>query len=94
MELPSSPGPSLHPTRAVDAILKTFSNALLIDESGLSTSDVKALMQVTGGDYLINGSGGIGWGLSASVDAAIGKPSRQIVALIGDGSALYASEAM
>ena len=94
LELPASPGPALHPTRAVDAILKTFSNALLIDESGLSTSDVKALMLAAGGDYLINGSGGIGWGLAASVGAAIGKSSRQVVALIGDGSALYASEAM
>ncbi|MCX7138321.1 MAG: thiamine pyrophosphate-dependent enzyme [Proteobacteria bacterium] len=85
---------TLHPTRAVDAILKSFGNALLIDESGLSTSDVKALMQVAGGEYLINGSGGIGWGLAASVGAAIGQSARTIVALIGDGSALYASEAM
>ena len=94
LELPVSPSASLHPTRAVDAILKSFSHALLIDESGLSTSDVKALMQAAAGDYLINGSGGIGWGLAASVGAAIGQSSRQVVALIGDGSALYASEAM
>ena len=94
LELPVSPGASLHPSRAVDAILKSFSHALLVDESGLSTSDVKALMQVAAGDYLINGSGGIGWGLAASVGAAIGRSSRQVVALIGDGSALYASEAM
>ncbi len=94
LEMPPPHGSTLHPTRAVDAILKTFSKALLVDESGLSTSDVKALMQVAGGEYLINGSGGIGWGLAASVGAAIGKSSRQIVALIGDGSALYASEAM
>lgn len=94
IELPAPQDSPLHPTRAVDAILKTFSDALLIDESGLSTSDVKALMQAKGGEYLINGSGGIGWGLAASVGAAIGKPSRPVVALIGDGSALYASEAM
>ena len=92
--LPPPQDTPLHPTRAVDAILKKFSDAVLIDESGLSTSDVKALMQVNGGEYLINGSGGIGWGLAAAVGAAIGKPSRRIVALIGDGSALYASEAM
>jgi benzoylformate decarboxylase len=94
LEIPAARDGVLHPTRAVDAILKAFSGALLVDESGLSTSDVKALMQVVGGEYLINGSGGIGWGLAASMGAAIGQPARQIVALIGDGSALYASEAM
>jgi benzoylformate decarboxylase len=94
IELPAPQNSPLHPTRAVAALLKTFRNALLVDESGLSTSDVKALIQVAAGEYLINGSGGIGWGLAASVGAALGQPSRQIVALIGDGSALYASEAM
>ena len=92
--LPAPQDSPLHPTRAVDAILGTFGHALLVDESGLSTSDVKALMQVEGGDYLINGSGGIGWGLAAAIGAAIGTSPRQVVALIGDGSALYASEAM
>lgn len=94
LDIPAADNTHLHPTRAVDAILKSFSSALLVDESGLSTSDVKALMQTAGGEYLINGSGGIGWGLAASVGAAIGQSTRQIVALIGDGSALYASEAM
>ena len=39
-------------------------------------------------------SGGIGWGLAASVGVALGNRERQVVAIIGDGSALYASEAM
>ena len=51
-------------------------------------------MKLEAGEYLINGSGGIGWGLAASVGGAIGNPTRQIVAAIGDGSALYASEAL
>ena len=51
-------------------------------------------MQAAAGEYLINGSGGIGWGVAAAVGVAIGSPSRQVVALIGDGSTLYASEAL
>jgi benzoylformate decarboxylase len=51
-------------------------------------------MKLPAGEYLINGSGGIGWGLAASVGAALGNPARQVVAIIGDGSALYASEAL
>jgi benzoylformate decarboxylase len=51
-------------------------------------------MQLKAGEYLINGSGGIGWGLAAAVGAAIGRRQRQVVAVIGDGSSLYASEAL
>ncbi|MBI4195231.1 MAG: thiamine pyrophosphate-binding protein [Betaproteobacteria bacterium] len=88
------PQDKLHPTRAIHALLERFVDALWVDESGLSTSDVRQWMSLPAGAYLINGSGGIGWGLAAAVGAAIGKPKRQVVAIIGDGSALYASEAL
>jgi benzoylformate decarboxylase len=78
----------------VQALLEAFPDAIWFDESGLSTSDVRQWMNLPAGEYLINGSGGIGWGLAASVGAAIGNPDRQVVAIIGDGSALYASEAL
>jgi benzoylformate decarboxylase len=91
------PGPArdvLHPTRAVASLLSRFHDALWFDESGLSTSDVRQWMRAAAGEYIINGSGGIGWGLAAAVGGAIAHPKRQIVAAIGDGSALYASEAL
>ncbi len=88
------PQDKLHPTCAIHALLGQFGDALWVDESGLSTSDVRQWMKLPAGDYLINGSGGIGWGLAAAVGAAISNPKRQIVAVIGDGSALYASEAL
>jgi benzoylformate decarboxylase len=84
----------LHPSRAVRLLLQAFTDAIWVDESGLSTSDVREWMQLAAGEYLINGSGGIGWGLAASVGAALGNPTRQVVSLVGDGSALYASEAL
>jgi benzoylformate decarboxylase len=93
IELPQ-PRDVLHPTRAIHALLGTFGDALWFDESGLSTSDVRQWMRLPAGDYFINGSGGIGWGLAAAVGAAIGNPKRQVVGVIGDGSALYASEAL
>lgn len=92
--LPRGSGRRLHPSRAIHTLLARYRNAIWIDESGLSTSDVRQWMQLAAGDYLINGSGGIGWGLAAAVGAAMGNPRRQIVAVIGDGSALYASEAL
>ncbi len=84
----------LHPTRAIHALLQRYHDAIWLDESGLSTSDVRQWMALAAGDYIVNGSGGIGWGLAASVGAAIGRPNRQVVAVTGDGSALYASEAL
>ncbi len=92
--LPARQTRSLHPSRAVHTLLESFPDAIWVDESGLSTSDVRQWMQFPAGEYLINGSGGIGWGLAASVGVALGNPRRQVVAIIGDGSALYASEAL
>lgn len=94
LDLPAAQGDTLHPTRAVAALTEAFASAIWIDEAGLSTSDVRQLVRAKAGEYLINGSGGIGWGLAASVGAAIGNADRQVVAIIGDGSALYASEAL
>jgi benzoylformate decarboxylase len=94
LDLPARNARVLHPTRAIHALLEKFGDAIWLDESGLSTSDVRQWMQLKAGEYLINGSGGIGWGLAASVGAAMGKAPRQIIAVIGDGSALYASEAL
>jgi benzoylformate decarboxylase len=51
-------------------------------------------MTLPAGEYIINGSGGIGWGLAAAVGGAIARADRKVVAAIGDGSALYASEAL
>lgn len=94
LELPAPKSGVLHPTRAIAALLERFGDAIWFDESGLSTSDVRQWMALSAGEYIINGSGGIGWGLPAAVGGAIGRRERTIVAAIGDGSALYASEAL
>jgi benzoylformate decarboxylase len=51
-------------------------------------------MTLRAGEYIVNGSGGIGWGLPAAIGGAIAQGQRTVVAAIGDGSALYASEAL
>ena len=37
--------------------------------------------------------GGIGWGLPAALGVKLAQPSRPVVALIGDGSAMYTNQA-
>ena len=39
-------------------------------------------------------SGGLGWGLPAAAGVALGKPGARVIALIGDGSAMYAIQAL
>jgi benzoylformate decarboxylase len=39
-------------------------------------------------------SGGLGYGLPAAVGVALGKPGARVIALIGDGSAMYAIQAL
>lgn len=92
--LPEPDARVLHPTRAIRAVLEHFRGATVVDESGLSTSDVKQWLAASAGDYYINGSGGIGWGLAASVGMALARPAREVVAIVGDGSTLYNSEAL
>lgn len=94
VELPAACERVFHPSRAVFALLQAFRGAIVFDESGLSTSDVRQFVDARPGEYLINGSGGIGWALAASVGGAITCPDRQVLAVVGDGSSLYASEAL
>jgi benzoylformate decarboxylase len=55
---------------------------------------VRQFIDARAGEYLINGSGGIGWALAAAVGGALVRPERQVLAVVGDGSSLYASEAL
>ncbi len=92
--LPPHDSSIFHPTRAIHALVQAFPEALIYDEAGLSTSDVRQWMLAQAGEYLINGSGGIGWALAGAVGGAIARRDRQVVAIVGDGSCLYASEAL
>ena len=39
-------------------------------------------------------SGGLGWSLPAAVGVALAKPGKRVIALIGDGSAMYSIQAL
>ena len=70
-------------------------NAVVIDES---VSAGRALGPPTAGaaphDWLSVMGGSIGWGLPAAVGAAIAAPGRKVLALEGDGSAMYTIQAL
>lgn len=70
-------------------------NAIVIDES---VSTGRNFFPETAGapphDWLNNRGGSIGFGLPVAVGAAVACPDRKVVALIGDGSAMYTIQAL
>jgi benzoylformate decarboxylase len=70
-------------------------NAILVDE-GLTASRYIAALRPHRDRYGYHGlaSGGIGWGLPASVGVSLANPDRPVVCYSGDGSAMYSIQAL
>ncbi|MGN6572738.1 MAG: thiamine pyrophosphate-binding protein [Pseudolabrys sp.] len=70
-------------------------DAILVDE-GLTSSRYIPFLRAntTRYDYHSLASGGIGWGLPASVGVSLANPDRPVVCYSGDGSAMYSIQAL
>ena len=70
-------------------------DAILVDEGLTSASSLMSYFPFRDrNSYFGNVSGGIGWGIAAAVGVQIAEPARRVVALIGDGSAMYSIQAL
>ena len=70
-------------------------NAILVDEGLTSSRQVTALRPHRDRyGYHALASGGIGWGLPASVGVSLANPDRPVVCYTGDGSAMYSIQAL
>ena len=69
--------------------------AIIVDESISSGHGVRELLRARDhrGFYGLRG-GGIGWGLPASLGVKLAQPDRPVVALVGDGSAMYTIQSL
>jgi benzoylformate decarboxylase len=71
------------------------SNAILVDEGLTSSRQMLALRPHRDRyGYHALASGGIGWGLPASVGVSLANPERPVVCYSGDGSAMYSIQAL
>ena len=69
--------------------------AILVDEGLTSSRYITALRTYRDRyGYHALASGGIGWGLPASVGASLANPERPVVCYTGDGSAMYSIQAL
>ena len=70
-------------------------NAIVVDEGITTAGALPDFLPYTDRYcYFGNTSGGIGWGIAAAVGVQEAHPDRQVVALIGDGSSMYAIQAL
>jgi benzoylformate decarboxylase len=69
--------------------------AVVVDESISSGAGLRALLRSDDprSFYGLRG-GGIGWGLPAAIGVKLALPGRPVVALVGDGSAMYTCQAL
>lgn len=91
--LPSGKPTSEHIGHVVARMLPE--NAIVIDEAVTTGRQLqKATVSAAPHDWLEITGGSIGYGLPAAVGAAIACPNRKVLAIIGDGSAMYTLQAL
>ncbi|WP_407123350.1 benzoylformate decarboxylase [Bradyrhizobium sp. STM 3561] len=70
-------------------------DAIVVEETPSHRPAIQQFLPMRGADsFYTMASGGLGYGLPASVGVALAKPGRRIVCLIGDGSAMYCIQAI
>jgi benzoylformate decarboxylase len=84
------------PLALVAAVIDSLpDDAIVVDESISSGAGLRELLgaREPRAFYSLRG-GGIGWGLPAALGVKLAQPSRPVVALVGDGSAMYTNQAL
>ena len=70
-------------------------NAVLVEEAISSSHGIRELFRCADAKSLFGlRGGGIGWGLPAALGVKLAIPDRPVIALIGDGSAMYTNQAL
>ena len=81
----------IHPLPLMQVIGQMLpANAVVIDETVSSGNGLRRFLKSDDPQSFFGmRGGGIGWGLPAAIGAKLALPDRPVVALIGDGSAMY-----
>jgi benzoylformate decarboxylase len=70
-------------------------DAIIVDEGLTTAASLNTYFPYRDrNSYFGNLSGGIGWGIAAAVGVQLAQPSCRVVAIIGDGSAMYSIQAL
>jgi benzoylformate decarboxylase len=94
------PAPAAADPIPAEFLLHTLASAMpadaaLVEEAPSHRPTMQKFMPMRGQDsFYTMASGGLGYGLPASVGIALGRPNIRTVCLIGDGSAMYSIQAL
>jgi benzoylformate decarboxylase len=70
-------------------------DAIIVDDALTTGASLPTFMHLRDRyAYFGNVSGGIGWAIAAAVGIQLAQPERKVVALLGDGSAMYSIQAL
>ena len=70
-------------------------DSIVVEEAPSARAPMQAhLPMLQSGTFYTMCSGGLGWSLPAAVGVALARPGARVIALIGDGSAMYAIQAL
>jgi benzoylformate decarboxylase len=86
----------IHPLALMQAIGRVLpADAVVIDETVSSGNGLRRFLKSDDPQSFFGmRGGGIGWGLPAAVGAKLALPDRPVVALVGDGSAMYTIQSL
>jgi len=74
---------------------KLPADAIIVEEGLTATATLLSYFPFRDrNSFFGNVSGGIGWGIAAAVGVQIAQPKRRVVAVIGDGSAMYSIQSL
>uniref|UniRef100_UPI0040400FF8 benzoylformate decarboxylase n=1 Tax=Variovorax atrisoli TaxID=3394203 RepID=UPI0040400FF8 len=88
------------PLMSVAYVLQTLAEArrpehIVVEEAPSARPVMQAHLPFTRSEtFYTMDSGGLGYGMPASVGVALGKPGSRVVCLIGDGSSMYSIQAL
>jgi benzoylformate decarboxylase len=84
------------PVRAIHEISEVIpDDAIIVDESITASLEVaRHFDEKANGDYHGGRGGGIGQGIAGALGVQVANPDRRVIALSGDGSAMYSIQAL
>jgi benzoylformate decarboxylase len=93
---PPAPGEPLRPGHVLDAIAARLpDDVLLVEECPSTQPEFYARVAVRAPfGFLSTANGCLGFGLAGSIGLRMGLPDRPVVAVLGDGSTMYAIQAL
>jgi benzoylformate decarboxylase len=93
---PPGAGEPLVPGHVLAALAERLPrHAVLVEESPSSRPELlERIPARTPMGFVSNANGGLGFGLSGAIGLRMGAPERPVVAVLGDGSTLYAIQAL